>query len=195
MNIEEIREYRANESATQPESAPTEKKRDGEELIPVETETVIDGVGVQTKIEFVTKDDLEKVNNVHKYAKYVAPPVDLLDDVMITEDLEGEDRKRNAENIVNKLSVFGIKVQLADIIVGPSVTRYMFQVLSQKTKMTAFTQYSDDIKACVEAQDDIRIEAPVRGTNMVGIEVANKRKTPVLLRSLLESNEFKKRQG
>lgn len=172
-----------------------EKSVDDGELVPFETETVRDDGNIQTEIKFITKSELEKANSVHKYPKYVAPPVDLLDDVMITEDLEGEDRKRNAENIVNKLAVFGIKVQLADIIVGPSVTRYMFQVLSQKTKMTAFTQYSDDIKACVEAQDDIRIEAPVRGTNMVGIEVANKRKTPVLLRSLLESKEFKEGKG
>ena len=100
-----------------------------------------------------------------------------------------------AQAIVNKLAVFNIKIELADIIVGPSVTRYMFTVLSQKTRMSDFKQYSDDIKACVEAQDDIIIDAPVKGTNMVGIEVANKVKRPVVLRELLESPAFKDAKG
>ncbi len=58
--------------------------------------------------------------------------------------------------------------------------------------MGDFKQYSDDIKACVEAQEDIRIEAPIHGTGLVGIEVANKVKSSVVLRSLLESQEFEK---
>lgn len=169
---------------------------DDDEIIAVETETPIgDGV-VQTGLEFMSRGELEKrKQTVHQYMKYNIPPFDLLEDVMIVEDLEGDDRQRTADAIVNKLAVFGIKIQLADIVVGPSVTRYMFQVLSQKTRMGAFTQYADDIKACVEAQEDIRIEAPVHGTNMVGIEIANRRKSKVLLRSLLESKEFQQAKG
>ncbi len=143
-------------------------------------------------LDFTTKEEMEKV---HKYLPYNKPPFELLNDVTITEDYESGDRKRTADAIVNKLSVFGIKVENVDIIVGPSVTRYTFRVLSQKTRMGDFRQYADDIKACVEAQEDIRIEAPIHGTGLVGIEVANKKKTPVVLRGLLDSEEFAKGKG
>lgn len=178
------------------QETPEQKYAGKEELVAVETQTPIGDGMVQTGLEFMTADEIKKrKETVHQYLKYNVPPFDLLEDVMVVEDLESDDRQRNADAIINKLAVFGIKIQLADIIVGPSVTRYMFQVLSQKTRMSAFAQYADDIKACVEAQEDIRIEAPVHGTNMVGIEVANKRKSKVLLRSLLESKEFQQGKG
>lgn len=175
-----------------------ESDYDGNELVAVPGETLIDtpmGKAVQARFDLVSRDDLKKADKVHKYPKYNQPPVDLLNDVTITEDTEADLRARSAEAIVKKLAVFGIKVELADTIVGPSVTRYMFNVLSEKTRMNQFAPYSDDIKACVEASDDIRIEAPVHGTNMVGIEVPNKTKRPVLLRTLLESEAFKKGKG
>ncbi len=134
-------------------------------------------------------------NKVHQYMEYNIPPLDLLNEVTFVEDHDDGERQRLAQAIVNKLAVFNIKIELADIIVGPSVTRYMFTVLSQKTRMSDFKQYSDDIKACVEAQDDILIDAPVKGTNMVGIEVANKVKRPVVLRALLDTPEFREAKG
>lgn len=169
---------------------PESKSKDGE-LIAVMREEPVDG-GMQLGLDFTTKEEMEKV---HKYLPYNKPPFELLNDVTITEDYESGDRKRTADAIVNKLAVFGIKVENVDIIVGPSVTRYTFRVLSQKTRMGDFRQYADDIKACVEAQEDIRIEAPIHGTGLVGIEVANKKKTPVVLRGLLDSEEFAKGKG
>lgn len=174
---------------------PQPKVEDPDEIVAVMREDKIDG-GIQLGMDFVTKGDLEKTKEtVHQYLDYNIPPFELLNDVTITQDYEENDRKRAAEAITNKLAVFGIKVEIADIIVGPSVTRYTFRVLSQKTRMGDFRQYSDDIKACVEAQEDIRIEAPIHGTGLVGIEVANKKKTPVVLRGLLDSEEFAKGKG
>lgn len=172
---------------------------DDNEIVAVPTQKVIEtseGKAIQTGMEFVTRSELrEKQESIHKYLKYNIPPYELLNDATIVDDIEAGDRKRVANAIVTKLAVFRIEVEVANIIVGPSVTRYMFNVLSQKTRMSEFKQYSDDIKACVEAQEDIRIEAPVHGTNQVGIEVANKVKTPVVLRSLLESKAFKEAKG
>lgn len=171
---------------------------DDGELTPVHGETIIDtaiGPATQERIDFVTKVELKEAEKVHKYAKYIQPPVDLLNDVTVVEDTEADTRARAADAITRKLAVFKIKVEIADTIVGPSVTRYMFNVLSPTTRMSEFARYSDDLKACVEAQEDIRIEAPVHGTNQVGIEVANKVKRPVVLRSILESDTFKKAKG
>ena len=171
-----------------------EVKKDPDEIVAVERLDKVDG-GMQVGYDFVTQGELEKAQSVHHYIAYNIPPIDLLNDVTIVEDHDDGERERLAQAIVNKLAVFNIKIELADIIVGPSVTRYMFTVLSQKTRMSDFKQYSDDIKACVEAQDDIIIDAPVKGTNMVGIEVANKVKRPVVLRELLESPAFKDAKG
>lgn len=173
---------------------PVEVKKDPNEIVAVERLDEVDG-GMQVGYDFVTQGDLDKAQSVHQYMEYNIPPIDLLNDVTIVEDHDDGERERLAQAIVNKLAVFNIKIELADIIVGPSVTRYMFTVLSQKTRMSDFKQYSDDIKACVEAQDDIIIDAPVKGTNMVGIEVANKVKRPVVLRELLEAPAFKEAKG
>ena len=160
---------------------------------PIETSS---GQVMQQGFDFISRDEYAKEQQRnHKFIPYNHPPFELLTDATIVDDFEADDRQRSADAIVNKLSVFGIKVEPSNIIVGPSVTRYMFNVLSQKTRMSEFARFSDDIKACIEAQEDIRIEAPVHGTNQVGIEVANKVKTPVVLRSLLESDTFQNAKG
>lgn len=190
-------------TVVQPVSKPVSKpvaspapSYDPDEVIAIAGETPLGNGAVQTRLDFVTAGELDKVNKtVHQYLDYVAPPCDLLSDAVITTDTGAEDRQRAAEAIERKLSVFNIKVELADIIVGPSVTQYRFKVLSEKTRMGDFAAYADDLKACLEAPDDILIQAPIQGTNMVGIEVANKKKTPVKLRSLLESDKFQNANG
>lgn len=172
---------------------------DEEEIIAVPTGKIIDtptGPAVQEGLDFVPRKEAEKKQSqVHKYMKYNKPPFELLNEPVVVDDVEAGDRQRAGEAICNKLAVFGIKLETSNIIVGPSVTRYMFNVLSPKTKMSDFKQYSDDIKACIEAKEDIIIQAPVHGTNQVGIEVPNKVKSPVVLRSLLESPTFQKAKG
>ena len=130
-----------------------------------------------------------------KFMPYVKPPFELLDEPAPFVDVEAADRQAAAEAIVKKLAVFNIQVELVDIIVGPAFSRYMFRVLSQKTRMSDFNKYSDDIKGCLEAPENIRIIAPVTGTNFVGVEVANKKKSKVALRALLESKDFQEAKG
>ncbi len=170
-------------------------------LVPVlTTETRPDG-NEQTSFVLVEEGKENSVKQqqeqpkVHQYLEYVLPPEELLTEAEEVIDDQGPARQRAAENIVAKLKVFGIIVEVDSIVVGQSVTRYMLRVLSQKTRMGDFAQYSDDLKACLEATEDIRIEAPVQGTNLVGIEVANPRRNPVMLRSVLESQEFKHAKG
>ncbi len=72
---------------------------------------------------------------------------------------------------------------------GPSVTRYELQP-EQGVKVSKIVGLSDDIKLNL-AVTDLRIEAPIPGKAAVGIEVPNSENTAVMLRDLLESNEFK----
>lgn len=169
--------------------------KDSDELVPVEKETVVPG-GVQVGFDFRTKDELREVQEkVHKYPKYVAPMTDIFNEPMIVDSDDEDFRTRSVFAITNKLSVFGIKVESAGQIVGPTVTRYMFEVKSLKTKMGDFAQYAQDLKACLEAEGEIRIEAPIPGTNLVGIEVANKVRTPVAMRTILESKDYRAHKG
>lgn len=169
---------------------------DDNELIPVETEEPLEGGGKQVRLDFMSGTEIKKKEEkVHKYPRYVAPPIELFNDAVIVEDNDEDFRTQSTFNIINKLSVFGIKVEAAGQVVGPSVTRYMFKVLSLKTKMSEFNQYAQDLKACLEATGEIRIEAPIPGTNLVGIEVANKTRTPVCLRTVLESKAYREKKG
>lgn len=168
---------------------------DPDELVTVPTFKPVPG-GIQQGFDIVTRKEAEESQAaVHHYLEYITPPFELLNEAAVTQEMDGGERRMIAQAICDKLAVFGIKIEPVDMVVGPSVTRYMFRVLSQKTRMSDFKQYSDDIKACIEAPEDIRIEAPVHGTNLVGIEVANKVKSSVMLRNLLQSQEFQKAKG
>ncbi len=163
---------------------------DSNELVAVETGRAAHS-GIQMGYDFKTKDDVRSAEEkIHKYPKYVKPPFDLLEKSVDVEDNEQAYREQAAQSIVQKLAVFGIKVESVDQVVGPSVTRYSFKVLSERTRMSDFNRYSSDIKACLEAANDIIIQAPIAGTNLVGVEVANKVVHTVKLRNLLESKEF-----
>lgn len=166
-----------------------------DDVVIVPTEKLVKG-GIQTGFDVVPKKEYEEQQTkIHHYLEYNVPPMEILGEPQPHVDDEAGDRQAAAESIVKKLAVFGIQIELADIIVGPAFSRYMFRVLSQKTRMGDFAKYSDDIKACLEAPEDIRIEAPVHGTNLVGIEVANRKKSVVTLREVLESDNFQNANG
>lgn len=199
--VEETPVFRAKPVAKEPIQPPVQEEvvpehyKGSDELVPIEKETAVPG-GVQVGFDFRTKEELREVEEkVHKYAKYVVPPMDILSEPMIIDDDDEDFRTRAVFAITNKLSVFGIKVESAGQVVGPTVTRYKFEVKSLKTKMNDFNQYAQDLKACLEAEGEIRIEAPIPGTNLVGIEVANKHRTPVALRTILESKAYREKKG
>ena len=79
---------------------------------------------------------------------------------------------------------------VTNVSCGPTVTRYELQP-EMGVKVSKIVGLADDIKLNL-ATPDIRIEAPIPGKAAVGIEVPNKENTAVMLRDLLESDEFKK---
>ncbi len=121
--------------------------------------------------------------------KYVFPSVSLLK----KGDAKGGDSekllKETAARLQQTLSTFGVRVTITEISQGPSVTRYELQP-EQGVKVSKIVGLADDIKLNLAATD-IRIEAPIPGKAAVGIEVPNKENSPVALRELLESKEFK----
>ena len=96
--------------------------------------------------------------------------------------------KKNADTLVNTLDSFGVKTTMLDICRGPSVTRYELQPQAG-IKVSRITSLADDI-ALNLATAGVRIEAPIPGKPAVGIEVPNKIRSTVNIRSVFESQNY-----
>ena len=83
-----------------------------------------------------------------------------------------------------------MEVALGDITKGPTITRFELHPAAG-VKMEKVTAYASNITAALEAER-INILAPVPGKSTVGVEVPNRVKTKVIMRDLLESDEWKK---
>ena len=123
--------------------------------------------------------------------EYIIPPLDLLTKgtkkSAANMDVE---LKETAIKLQQTLQNFGVGVTVTNISCGPSVTRYELHP-EQGVKVSKIVSLADDIKLNLAAAD-IRIEAPIPGKAAVGIEAPNKENNVVLLRDLLEAEEFKK---
>lgn len=97
--------------------------------------------------------------------------------------------RETAAKLQTTLHNFGVNVTITNVSCGPTVTRYELQP-EQGVKVSKIVSLTDDIKLNLAAAD-IRIEAPIPGKAAVGIEVPNATNSPVMLRDLLESKEFK----
>ena len=121
---------------------------------------------------------------------YVFPPLNLLKRpsrrVGTTTDAQ---LRETAQKLQQILHTFGVNVKVTNVSCGPSVTRYELMP-EMGVKVSKIVNLADDIKLNLAAAD-IRIEAPIPGKAAVGIEVPNKESSSVLLRELLESDEFR----
>ncbi len=117
---------------------------------------------------------------------YVPPPLSLLS-AETTRPTTG-DLRANANIIKRTLESFGIPVEMGEINIGPKVTRYTLKP-AEGVKLSRITALSQDL-ALVLAAHPIRIEAPIPGKSLVGIEVPNKTAALVRLGSLMAYKEF-----
>ena len=98
--------------------------------------------------------------------------------------------RKTAKKLQEVLHNFGVNVTVLNVSCGPTVTRYELQP-EMGVKVSKIVGLADDIKLNL-ATPDIRIEAPIPGKAAVGIEVPNKENSTVMLRDLLQSEEFQK---
>ncbi|MBU1160502.1 DNA translocase FtsK [Patescibacteria group bacterium] len=103
------------------------------------------------------------------------------------------DIKANSLKIQATLEHFGIMVTMGEIMVGPTVTQYTFKP-AEGIKLSRITSLNNDLALSLAAHP-IRIEAPIPGKSLVGIEVPNQIKAIVRLREVLETDEFKNRKN
>ena len=121
--------------------------------------------------------------------KYYFPPLKLLKrgSGQSKGDSDAHLRK-TAQKLQETLHNFGVNVTVTNVSCGPTVTRYELQP-EMGVKVSRIVNLADDIKLNL-ATPDIRIEAPIPGKAAVGIEVPNKENHAVMLRDLIQSQEF-----
>lgn len=146
---------------------------------------------VEVPTESVGKKTLEvlpriKRAPVQKFKDYVPPPLDLLKSS--SEKPTTGDLRANANIIKRTLESFGITVEMGEINIGPKVTRYTLKP-AEGVKLSRITALNQDLALALAAHP-IRIEAPIPGKSLVGIEVPNKAAAIVRLGSLMSYPDF-----
>jgi len=142
----------------------------------------------QKEEELMTENLLkDKDNKKILNSKVILPPLNLLSENK--GKIDAGDIKKNANVIKNTLSSFGIPVEIQDVSVGPTVTRYSLS-LSSGIKVSRISALADDLALALAAKS-ILVEAPIPGESLVGIEIPNKNKITVGARSLFDSLEFR----
>lgn len=121
--------------------------------------------------------------------RYFVPPMTLLNRGKKKSGDSDAHLRATALKLEQTLQNFGVQVRVTNASCGPSVTRYEIQP-EQGVKVSKIVGLADDIKLNL-AVTDLRIEAPIPGKAAVGIEVPNSENTAVMLRDLLEADEFK----
>lgn len=121
-----------------------------------------------------------------KYGKFTPPPLSIF------ENDSGKpgvgDIKANANIIKRTLFNFGIDVEMDEISIGPSVTRYALKP-AEGVKISRIVTLQNDLSLALAAHP-LRIEAPIPGKSLVGIEIPNKIKSIVGLGSLFATKQF-----
>lgn len=134
------------------------------------------------------ENEIKKSEEKPKKA-YQFPPLKLLQRGKNTGGDSDEHLRQTAMKLQQTLQNFNVNVTVTNVSCGPSVTRYELQP-EQGVKVSKIVALADDIKLNLAASD-IRIEAPIPGKAAVGIEVPNKENAAVMLRDLLETDDFK----
>ncbi|MBR4210761.1 MAG: DNA translocase FtsK [Oscillibacter sp.] len=149
--------------------------------------------GIKEEARSVTRDISREMS--HDMGDYISPPVSIL--VRNPNQGQREDRAelaRNAKRLEETLTSFDVNaVSAGEAVRGPSITRYEFR-LEQGVKLSKIMNLADDIALSL-GSSGVRI-APIQNRkSVVGIEVPNAVKTPVLLRDVVESPEFLRRSS
>lgn len=113
------------------------------------------------------------------------PPLSLLSDSAGGKADRG-DIKNNASIIEKTLESFGITARVAEVNQGPAVTQYALEI-ALGTKLSKITTLQNDLALALAAPGQIRLEAPIPGRALVGVEIPNRTPEFVTVRKILES--------
>ena len=119
---------------------------------------------------------------------YMLPPTSLLNPLPRTTADHG-DVGEMSERLIKTLQIFGIDATMDGTVQGPVVTKYKI-ALAPGTRYSAVTSLSDNLMGALHAKS-LRIEAPIPGEDLVGIEVPNRKAVGISFREIFESDAWK----
>lgn len=171
--------------------------------------------GFDKNREFMIKGGVQKDLNINSPKSITqAKKEELLPDSLVSNTLSGNDIweypplsilnedpgqkadrgdiKKIASIIEKTLSSFGVEARVVEVNLGPAVTQYALE-LALGIKVSKITSLANDLALATEAPTgQIRIEAPIPGRNLVGIEIPNRSLEVVTLRTMLASDRIQK---
>ena len=185
-----LKRIRAAFSRNKVEEGYEEEEEDAEEEIEEEEEEIAPIKTSKNNKKEVKAEEVEEeipIKRQKMYSgSYVPPPLSLL------EEDKGKpntgDIKANANIIKRTLANFGVEVEMDEITVGPTVTRYALKP-AEGMKLSRIVALQNDLSLALAAHP-IRIEAPIPGKSLVGIEIPNRSKSIVGLATLLSDEKF-----
>lgn len=143
---------------------------------------------INKKKQIEEDEDFAMIADARSMKPFTPPPLSLLE--KDSGRPETGDIKANANIIKRTLQNFGISVEMDEISIGPSVTRYALKP-AEGVKLSRITALNNDLSLSLAAHP-IRIEAPIPGKSLVGIEIPNTSKTTVGLATILGAEEFQR---
>ena len=144
------------------------------------------------KKEIVEEKQDELIPQKLEIPPYVAPPVELLNYMENVKRISDDELQDNITRLEQVLEDFKVPAKVNNVQVGPAVTRYEL-TMPRGISVNKIAQMADDIAMTLASNGAIRVEAPIPGKNSVGIEVPNAQVSPVSLRELIDSEEFRVR--
>lgn len=162
--------------------------------VPEDDDEAIPVVKVEDNEEEVTVlDKKKKKNELEDAVEWNYPPLDLLDTSKETFEINENELKRKADMIKTKLEQFGIDVSMNEVHVGPTVVQYTLRP-ADGVKLSKITSLKNDI-ALALAAPAVRIEAPIPGKSLVGIEIPSSTRSTVHMREMMETSDYTKEKS
>ncbi|MGV3773158.1 MAG: DNA translocase FtsK 4TM domain-containing protein [Verrucomicrobiales bacterium] len=180
-----LRELAADKTALPAAAAPVRSLDDDDEPLPLPLNS-----GPKPKVHGLRKSKPITVATPPMIGNYQLPPVSMLNlpDMTIKPTETKEELMANARLMQSTLAQFQIEVSLGDITKGPTITRYELHP-APGVRLEKIAALTNNIAAALKAER-INILAPVPGKSSVGVEVPNAVKTKVIMRDLVESEEW-----
>src|SRR5258708_3473466 len=162
--------------------------KNGNEVVPIKPDfkPAVTPIAKPAKVEPMS--DKEFVIKNLKHGKWTLPPIDLLNED--SEEAVTGDINANATIIKRTLQNFGIDVEMGEVAIGPTVTQFTLRP-AVGVKLSRISTLNQDLALALAAHP-IRIEAPIPGKSLVGIEIPNKAAALVRLGSMMSYPEFHK---
>jgi S-DNA-T family DNA segregation ATPase FtsK/SpoIIIE len=156
-----------------------------------DAETEVEDDGDEEAEEAPVRKAVAKKRRKKRAPHWDLPPTDILESS--TGKAKGGNTEEMAAVIQKTLKNFGIEVEPGEVQTGPTVTQYSFRP-AVGVKLSRITGLSNDLALALAAHP-IRIEAPIPGKSLVGIEVPNRSTAMVRLKDILKSRDFSRKDS